>query len=541
MIALGINGGFRASYQDSSATLIRDGQIVCAVEEERFNRIKYAPGQIPEKSIEWILEKENISLKDVDRLGTHGVTFGPEFENRLKEYFKFRFKYIPPILRVHHHLAHSASSYYASGFDSAVILTVDNSGDGISTQVAVGEKGKIKVLRQYKRPQSLGLFYSMITQFCGFQRDSEEYKLMGLSAYGQPSYDLDFLLSVGGGAYRLNEDYIAPIKEKKPQPHKQSPLFNDKLIKALQLEPRGIREPLTKEYKNLANSAQFQLEKALKEMVTQFCRETKINKLCLAGGVALNCLANQKLAELDFIEDVYVQPASSDAGISLGSAYLASLDLGDKPSPMKSVYLGPSWTEERIFKELKACSVSFKELKDLSLIAQRILKGDIVAWFQGGMEFGPRALGARSILADPFNKNMKERLNSTVKFRENFRPFGPSLLQEDKKDILKSPLKELPYMTITADVRENFRGRLPAISHEDGTSRPQTVCKKQNPLYYKLLQELKRERGRGILLNTSFNKNYEPIVNSPKEALASFFSCGLDLLVIGNFIVEKDL
>ena len=540
MLVLGINGGFCPGYQDTSAVLIQNGKVLCAVEEERFNRIKYSPGQIPERSIQWILERERLSIQDINLIGTHGVTFGQEFEQRLKNYFYFRFKHSPAILKVHHHLAHSASTYYASGFSTAMILTVDNSGDGISTQTAIGSNGKIKILKQYKRPQSLGLFYSMMTQFCGFLKDSDEYKLMGLSAYGKPIYDLNFLLSVKKGGYELNEDYLSGIKPGQPQPSKQEALFSNQLIKRLNFEPRRPEKPITEDYKNLSASTQQQLEKALIEIVTDLYNETKIKNLCLAGGVALNCLANQKLAQLDFIENIYIQPASSDAGISLGGAYLAALELGDKTVPMGDVYLGPSYSDSYIFKELESCGISFKKLKDPAITAvEKILKGNIVGWHQGAMEFGPRALGARSILADPFDKNMKDKVNSKVKFRESFRPFGPSLLCEDKEEILESPLKELPFMTITANVKEPWKTALASITHRDGTTRPQTCDKKQNLLYWSLLKAMKNEKGRGVVLNTSFNQNHEPIINSPKEALAGFFSSGMDCVIIGSFLIEK--
>ena len=541
MLALGINGGFRPGYQDVSAALLRDGKAARAVEEERLNRIKYAPGQMPEKAIQWILKKENLSLRDISLVGAHGATFGAEFELRLKKYLQFRFGYSPPILRVHHHLAHAASAYYASGFKEAAILTADSSGDGVSTQTAVGSRGKIRILKQYKRPQSLGLFYSMMTQFCGFQKDSDEYKLMGLSACGKPDhYDLDFILAVRKGGYELDESFLSEIKPGGPQPSKQEPLFSGKLAKALKMEPRRREQPIAEKYKNLAASAQRQLEKALVEIVSDLRRETKMKNLCLAGGVALNCLANQKLAELDFIENLYVQPASSDAGVSLGAAYLAGLELGDRPLRMESAYLGPSYSNSEIFNDLKACQASFKELGDPEITAAgKILSGEIIGWHQGAMEFGPRALGARSILASPFDRDMKSKINAKVKFRESFRPFGPSLLIEDKEEILESPLKSLPYMTVTAHVKSAWKKQLPAVTHDDGTTRPQTVERDQNPRYWNLLRAIKKEKGIGAALNTSFNKNHEPIVNTPKEALASFFSSGMDAALIGDFLVEK--
>ena len=543
MLVLGINSAFRHGYHDCAASLIRNGRVVYAIEEERLNRIKHAPGQLPERAVQWILDKEGISLRDIDLVGTHGRTFGGGFESLLKSYFQFRWGTCPPILRVQHHLAHSAGAYYSSGFDEAMILTVDNSGDGVSTQTAVGSQGKISVLQQYKRPQSLGLFYSMMTQFCGFQRDQDEYKLMGLSAYGRPDYDLSCVLAIGSGSYELNEDYLVGIKPGQSQPHRQLPLFSEKLAQKLHLQPRAPHQPIEESYKNLASSSQAFLEKALLEIVTDLHQKTKMTKLCLSGGVALNCLANQKLAELDFIEDVYVQPSASDAGISLGAGWLAGLELGDKPVPPGHTCFGPAYTDGEILTELKACGISFKKTdKPEETAAQEILKGNITGWFQGAMEFGPRALGCRSVLASAFDPGMKDKINKKVKFREEFRPFGPSLLLEDKNEILDSPLKTLPFMTINAKVKKPWgAGRLPAVTHYDGTTRPQTVEGEWNSVYRKLLEEIKKQQGKGIVLNTSFNRNHEPIVCSPKEALACFFACGMDSLIIGSFFVEKNL
>ena len=541
MLVLGINGGFRPGYQDTSAVLVKDGKAVCAVEEERFTRVKHAPGQIPDKAISWILKQKSLSIQDIDLIASHGITFGEEFESKLKKYFQYYFKKEPPLFRVHHHLAHAASAYYASGFKKSMILTVDNSGDGVSTQTALGLNGKIKVLKKWKRPQSLGLFYSMMTQFCGFKKDADEYKLMGLSAYGDSHrYNLDKVLSIYPGGYELNEDCLSGIKPGQAQPGRQETLFSDKLVKILNREPRSPGERITQTDKDLSAGSQKYLEQALIEIVRDLHKTTKIKNLCLAGGVALNCLANQKLAELNFIDNIYIQPASSDAGISLGAAYLGSLSAGDTPQAMEHGYLGPLFDNASILDTLKLCQLSFKSVDDPAETAARLIAdGKVVAWFQGAMEFGPRALGSRSILASPFEENMKDILNSKIKFREEFRPFGPSLLIEDKPSILKSPLKDLPYMTVASHVQESWKSRLASVTHKDGTTRPQTVSQKSNPLFWNCLNKVKKLLGAGIVINTSFNRNQEPIVNSPKEALASFYGSGMDALIMGNFLLKK--
>lgn len=542
MLVLGINGGFRPGYQDTSAVLVKEGAVVCAVEEERLTRLKHSPGQIPERSIHWILKQKNISIHDIDLIASHGITFGEEFESRLRKYFQYHFKECPPIFRVHHHLAHAASAYYASGFDKSMILTVDNSGDGVSTQTAVGSEGRIRVLKKCYRPQSLGIFYSMMTQFCGFRKDTDEYKLMGLSAYGDPRrFDLSKVLSIGQGGYELDESFLFGIKQGQPQPHRQEALFSNQLIKYVGLEPRVPGLEITEDYKDISASSQKYLEDALVEIVTDLHKTTKINNLCLAGGVALNCLANQKLAELSFIDNIYIQPASSDAGVSLGAAYLGSLELGGKPQVMNHNYLGPYFDNSSILDTLKLCHVPFRTLSDPGETAARLItQGKVVGWFQGAMEFGPRALGSRSILASAFEKNMKDVLNSKIKFRESFRPFGPSLLMEEKEHILESPVKEFPYMTITSNVNKSWKSKLVPIVHQDGTTRPQTVSRQNNPLFWNCLREVKKTSGIGIVVNTSFNRNHEPIVNTPKEALASFYASGMDALVIGDFLLNKE-
>ena len=541
MLILGINGGFRSGYQDTSAVLVKNGKVLYAVEEERWNRVKHAPGQIPEKSIQWILKQEKLSLKDIDLIVTHGSTFGEDFESRLKKYFQIYFKHQAPLLRVSHHSAHSASAYYPSGFKESLIITVDNSGDGVSTQTAIGRNKKIKVVKKWERPQSLGIFYSMMTQFCGFKKDNDEYKLMGLSAYGDPHrFDLSSVLSIGRGTYKLNESFLTPIQDGQSQPQKQEALFSNKLSEMLKLEPLSPYQPLTKDYIDLAASTQKMLEKALIEITTNLYENYSIRNLCLAGGVALNCLANQKLAALDFIDNIFVQPASSDAGISLGAGYLGAIENGIEPKKINHYYLGPSFDNDSVLKTLKLSQTPFTLLNDpAEKAAELISQGQIVGWFQGAMEFGPRALGGRSILGNPFDKNMKDSLNSKIKFREDFRPFGPSLLFEDKDSVLESPLKELPFMTITSLVKKSWRDQLPAIVHKDQTTRPQTVRSDENPLYWQLLNALKKRTGLGIVVNTSFNRNQEPIVRTPLEALATFYGSGMDCLIIENFLIDK--
>ena len=322
MYVLGINGGVRLGYQDTGAALLLDGKLVAAVEEERINRVKFSPGQLPQLSIRSILELENITIRDVDFLASHGITWGNVYEKILRNYFEGEFGYCPPIERVHHHDAHAASAYYASGFNEANIISMDGSGDGISCEFAVGKDNNMEILERFDRPNSIGIFYSMITQYCGFTRDSDEYKLMGLSSYGdREKFDFSHILQFKENQIVLNKEYIKNINPKEPQPTKQELIFSEKLETEFGSK-RFKNEELTKHYQDIAASAQAHVEKIIIDMVEYLYRKTGIKKLCLAGGVALNCAANQKIMNLDFIDEFYVQPASSDEGVAIGAAYL---------------------------------------------------------------------------------------------------------------------------------------------------------------------------------------------------------------------------
>ena len=540
MTILGINGGVNAGLQDVSAVLLIDGKVIAAIEEERLNRIKHSPGQLPELSVKAVLKRAGISFHEVDYVVSHGATWGNEHVEVIKRYFKYNFGHCPKIKRVHHHTAHAASTFFASGFDKAMIITADNSGDGISTQLALGDENGIEVVERFSRPNSLGIFYSMMAQFCGFAHEREEYKFMGLSSYGDKTkYDFDWLLSFGEGSYQLNPDYLTNIKPGAPSPTRQQMLFNKKLISKLGAK-RLPEEPLTEFYKDVAASAQGHLENVLIDMVMHFQRQTGIRKLCLAGGVALNCVANQKLMNLDCIDDLYIQPAASDAGVSLGAAYLIAAELGDKPQPMASAYLGEEFSNNQIEDVLKVSNINYtKAGNPAAYAANKVAENKIVGWFQGRAEYGPRALGNRSILANPMTKEMKNIINDKIKFRESFRPFCPTVIEEDLPIFFDGKSKTSPYMTVTYNVKESASELIPSVTHRDNTARIQTVNEKQNPLFYAYLKELKELIGVGVTLNTSFNLRGEPIVDCPRDALASFYSSGMDCLVMGNYVIEK--
>lgn len=538
MYVLGISGGVSRGAQDGAAALLRDGTVVAAVEEERLLRVKHARACLPEKAIRSVLDCEGISLRDVDALAYHGITYDGISEV-LERFITSKFGYCPPIRLVHHHDAHAASAYYASGFDSAMIVTADLSGDGTSTQLAAGRDGTIEVLERIPKPNSFGIYYSGLTQFVGFERENDEYKVMGLASYGdRKSYDLGWLLSYSGEGYQLNPEGFR-YQPGSPNPSRQEAIFSDLFVEHLGA-PRLPDSPMSSVYENVAASGQEQLEQAYVHLVRRLHEETGLRKLCCAGGTSLNCVLNQRLMALDFVDELYIQPASSDAGVSLGAAYLVAADAGHKIQPLPHVFLGPSFTDDEIRGALRMAGVTWRECSDVAACAARLVAEDkIVGWFQGRMAFGPRALGNRSILANAHSETSKDIVNEKIKFREQFRPFAPSVVEEDVSRYFVGKLGASPYMTVTYDVRPEEQQVIPAVTHVDGTARIQSVAPCQNPLYYALLQELKRTTGHGIVLNTSFNVRGDPVVNTPYQALATFFGSGMDALLIGSFILEK--
>jgi carbamoyltransferase len=536
---LGINGGVRIGYRDASAVLLQDGQIIAAIEEERLNRTKGSPSQLPEMAIHQVLKMAGITMKEVAVVATHGSTWGDQYDAVLKNFLKTNFGYAPHVMRFHHHDCHAAGAFFASGFEDAAILTVDNSGDGISTQIAKGTSSGIEVLERWERPNSLGLFYGMLTQFCGFTRDSDEYKLMGLAPYGKADIDLHSVLSLHSDGYELNTDYLQPIVPGQPQPTVQQAIYSQKLEHLL--GPRRLEDaPMTDHYLNIAASAQKQLEEALVMLVRKAIRLTGLRKICLSGGVALNCAANKVLMNLPEVEAIYVQPAGGDAGISQGAAYLAIASEGIIPVAMPHTYLGSAFSNDAIRASLMNTGASFMQIEHpAETAAQLVAEGKVIGWFQGRMEFGPRALGNRSILAYPDSKAISSKVNQKIKFRESFRPFCPSVLEEDAKQYFVGKQHIASYMTINYDTTSLAKEALSGIVHVDGTARIQTVNRQQNESYAAYLQELKRLRGHGVSLNTSFNVNHQPIVQSPYDAIGTFYSCGLDALIIGNFQLLK--
>ena len=541
MMILGINGGFRQGYQDVSACLIKNGKVIAAIEEERLSRVKFSAGRLPYLSVLEVLKIAGASIEDIDVVAYHGSTWEPEIDIRVQQYFQSHFGYSPKIKRYHHHSCHAAASFFSSGYDESLIMTMDNSGDGISLQIAAGKGKDIEVIKRFERPNSLGLFYSMLTQFCGFTKDSDEYKLMGLAAYGDKTkYDFSWLIGFENEELQLNTDYIHTVAPKAPSLHRDEMVFNELFVSRMGMEKRLPHAAIRQEYKDIAASAQLHLENVALQIAKYYLQKAGQKRLCTAGGVALNCLMNQRLMNELPIDDLFVQPAATDAGISLGAAWLASQEANEMPVAPADAFLGNEYTDEEIRSVLEICQIKYEKVTNPSEKAAGLLaQNKVIGWFQGRMEFGPRALGNRSILANPSTPDIQSVVNRKIKFREGFRPFGASVLEEDAMVFFDGKIKIAPYMTVTYQTRKDQVKALSGVTHTDGSCRIQTVNKNQNKRYYDLLDYLKAKTGVGVCLNTSFNLKYEPIVSTPQQAIATFYASGLDALIIGDYLIAK--
>ena len=589
--------GISAFYHDSAAALIEDGRIVAAAQEERFTRKKHDPG-FPAQAIRYCLDAAGINLDSVDNV----VFFEKpliKFERLLETYLAnapqgFRsFRLAMPLwlkeklfqklnlekalaeftaasrlsgklLFAEHHLSHAASAFFASPFEEAVVLTLDGVGEWATASVSVGSGNRLEVKREIRWPHSLGLLYSAFTYYTGFRVNSGEYKLMGLAPYGEPKYAdliLDRLIDVKpDGSFWLDQshfDYATGLT-----------MTSRKFEETFGGRARQEGEPLTKRHMDLAASVQKVTEEIMLRITRDLSRTYGIKNLCLAGGVALNCVANGKVLRDRHFERVWIQPAAGDAGGALGAALAAyHIQLGQPRKlngaldAMHGSYLGPEFSQVEIERRLAASGARFETLDEAALLergAQSLERGDAVGWFQGRMEFGPRALGARSILGDPRNPEMQKTLNLRIKYRESFRPFAPSVLREDVADYFDLD-QDSPYMLLVADVKRNrrrhmsveeerlfgidklnvVRSDIPAVTHVDYSARIQTVHKDTNPRYYALIEAFKRRTGCPVLVNTSFNVRGEPIVCTPEDAFRCFMGTEMETLLIGNCALSK--
>ena len=585
--------GLSAFYHDSSASIICDGEIKIAVQEERFTRIKH-DNNFPIKSIEYILETEKIKLDDIDKIVFYEKPF-LKYERLIETYLAFlprglksylssmpiwikeklfqkkiifdQLKKIDPkfnkkekIIFSEHHTSHAASAFFPSPFEKALIFTADGVGEWATTSVAIGETNNIKIKKEINYPNSLGLLYSAFTYYIGFKVNSGEYKLMGLAPYGQPIYSElieEKLIDIkDDGSFRLDQryfDYSTGFK-----------MTNKKFDKLFKKEARKPETKIQKFHMDVAASIQKVTEKIILKVLKSLKQEFNIENLCLAGGVALNCVANGLIQREKIFKNVWIQPAAGDAGGSLGSAlalwhmHLKKRRIPNKNDSMRGSYLGPAYNKNSIKNELQKLGANYKFLEKkqmLKSVAKMIAKGKAIGWFQGRMEFGPRALGSRSILADPRNKLMQKQLNLKIKFRESFRPFAPSILEDETKNWFNLDCKS-PYMLLVSDVKKNkliknrsnsnvlsninnIRSVVPSITHIDNSARIQTVNKNQNLIFYQLLNEFYKITKTPILINTSFNIRGEPIVCSPQDAFKCFMGTNLDVLVIENYVLEK--
>jgi len=431
-----------------------------------------------------------------------------------------------------HHLAHAASAFYPSGFEKASILVMDGQGEFDGTSMFVGNND-IKKIKEIDLPHSLGLFYGAFTQFLGFHPQNDEFKVMGLSSYGVPKFDLSWILRNSSGGYSVNGSCI----------YRDGLWYHkEEFAKKLGLAPREPSSyPINGHYENVAASLQDALERTANHLVETLLSETDITDFCLSGGVALNCKMNRKLLDSGLIKDIFIHPAANDAGTAIGSALWAYHVLTDKkPSwKMSHTYLGPSYSDEYIEDILKESKIKYEVYDDIAGVAGELLaKGKILGWFQGRLEWGPRALGNRSILADPRDPKMKDKVNDCVKHREPWRPFAPTILDESKNEYLEDA-RPSPFMLLNFRTLKERTKEIPSVVHIDGTTRPQTLERNVNEAYYRMIKSFEEKTSVPLVLNTSFNIKGEPIVCTPQDALRDFFTTGLDYLAIGPFLVKK--
>lgn len=538
MIVLGLHGGVTLGQHEPSAALAVNGRVIALCEEERYLRIKSCYGQLPDRAIQACLDQAGIEFGDVDLVVTPGITYD-DIADRWRSYLTHLFGSSPKLERVHHQRAHLAAAFYGSGLEDALVLSLDASGDGACGMAAVASRADgITVTREIPTRNSLGYFYTLMTYYCGFA-DGDEYKLMGLAPYGKPSVDLTSVARPVRDGWEFDWSYV----RSDPAPKSPfEPLYSPKLESLLGRPHRKPGEPMDDFYRDVAASTQKLAEECLLSLVGSLHKaHPDARNLCYAGGVALNCSANRLLLANGF-GNVHVSPVSSDRGLAMGCAYLGALMLGDQPWPIWDVYLGSDYPAAATEKELRANAIRYRVVDDASEEAARLLEQKkIIGWHQGRSEAGARALGNRSILAACSDPGMRDLVNARIKFREEFRPFAPSVLQDEVATLFSVPdgTTDFPYMTFTLNARPDKAEKMSAVVHVDGTSRVQTVRSSSNEKYHALIRRYADRTGMPAILNTSFNLKGQPIVESPRDALMTFFGCGLDALFIGDFLVEK--
>jgi carbamoyltransferase len=590
--------GISAFYHDSAACLLKNGEIIAAAQEERFTRIKHDPS-FPQNAIKYCLKEANIKSEKIDNIVFYEKPF-LKFERLIETYLAFApkgfvsfLKSIPlwikeklfqkifiikelnelfgkktnwseRLLFSEHHLSHAASAYYPSPFKSAAVLSIDGVGEWTTTSLAIGIDGELNILKEIKFPHSIGLLYSSFTYYLGFKVNSGEYKVMGLAPYGEPCYaDLikEKLIKISDdGSFQIDMSYFNYATG--------MTMINDKFETLFGGPARTPESKLSERHMNLAASIQRVTEEIVIKISKDVARETGQKNLCLAGGVALNCVVNGVLLKEKIFENIWIQPAAGDAGGALGAAlgvwylhYKNKRSFSYKRDAMKGSFLGPEFSKNEIETELKACGAVYKKMLETELIdnvVNLLREQKIIGWMQGRMEFGPRALGGRSIIADPRSPKIQKQINLKVKYRESFRPFAPSILREHVSEWFELNT-DSPYMLLVANIKKGKRivaseerilfgfeklqvphSLVPAITHIDYSSRIQTVHKDTNPRYYSIISKFKEKTGCPILVNTSFNVRGEPIICTPKDAFSCFMGTDLDVLVVGDYLLLKE-
>lgn len=556
--------GVSCFFHDAAACLVQHGQLIAAASEERFTRIKHDPA-FPVNAVEYCLRQGKLIIDDIDYVVFYDKPFR-KFDRILTTYFatypkslhafvkampvwlkqkiwmprliEQEIHYDGPILFCDHHLAHAASTFLLSPFVKAAILTIDGVGEWDTASYGIGDGIQIDLHRELRYPHSLGLLYNAFTYYLGFKVNSAEYKVMGLAPYGTPKFvdKIKQLIDIrDDGSFKLDLDYFA-------YPYGLR-MTNERFHRLFGEPPRVPESELTQTHKDIAASIQAVTEEIVLKMAHHLYQETRLPDICLAGGVALNSVANGRLLRESPFENIFIQPAAGDAGGAIGAAFFTYNSLLKNPQRfgMEHAYWGPEFDHGEIQLFLRNEGISFIEYSDEQLVekvAELIAADKIIGWFQGRMEFGPRALGNRSILANPRNPAMKDILNNRIKFREDFRPFAPVVLEEDAADYFEID-RPSPFMLLVAHVKEEKRAEIPAVTHVNGSARIQTINEQQNPLFYKLLYAFKEKTGCPVLVNTSFNVRGEPIVCTPREAFQCYQNTGMDYLVMGNCFINK--
>jgi carbamoyltransferase len=568
MKILGIGSPFG---HDASAAILVDGRLVACAEEERFTRRKHASGQLPVNAVRFCLATAGLSPADIDRVAypwSYGALrdkrweyFARAWRTRPARAFKKFFRngrelaqqrrFVSGTLAqcgfapgtkvewVEHHLAHVASSFYFSGFTEAAVLSIDAGGEIASTLIGSAGPSGIKKIKEIVAPDSLGDFYATMTDYLGFERGDGEYKVMGMAPFGDASkvnFDQIIRWIPGKKTYRCNDDYVWVNRSQRSRMDK---VYSRRMVR--EFGPERTGDGLAEPYIHIAAVTQRKLEKMTVKLIETYLREDLVRhgNLCFAGGCALNVAMNRILLDQPYIKNLWVQPAANDSGTSLGAAAYVAAAAGDRIAPMKHAYYGPEYGTNVIEHDLASSGYSYTLENDICASTARLLvEGEIVGWFQGKMEWGPRALGNRSILGNPAIRGTADRINAIIKFRENWRPFCPAILKESCQHIYGST-HPAPFMTIAFKARSEWRERIPEVVHVDGTLRPQAVDKETNPKFYRLIECFNAATGMPVVINTSLNRRGEPMICSPKDALRMFAESGLEYLAIGDFLVKK--